>query len=227
MKTRLFSTALVIILSTSLAIAQSTDIGRMAFGILGGVNLQNLSGKDGGGDKLENDMIVGYHAGFNVQIPIAPEFYFQPGVLFSVKGAKYTADPLTTTYSLSYIEVPLNLVYKGLLGNGYVMLGFGPYAAYGIMGKEKYEGGSASLESDVEFTNIVEASVLPLTGPYYKAFDAGANIFVGYEMAGGLFFQLNSQLGMLNIKPEDNRLVGADNSIVKNTGFGFSLGYRF
>jgi hypothetical protein len=41
------------------------------------------------GDMLENDMIVGYHVGFNVQIsPLVPEFYFQPGLLFSTKGAK-------------------------------------------------------------------------------------------------------------------------------------------
>ena len=225
MKTRLFSIALVLILSTSLAIAQSTDKGKMAFGILGGVNMQNFNGKDGEGNKLKNDMVIGFHAGVNVQIPLVPEFYFQPGLLFSTKGAKNTTGPLTTTYSLSYIELPLNLVYKGLLGNGYVMLGFGPYVGYGIMGKEKYEGGTVSFESDVEYKNQVETGD-PLDTPYYKALDAGGNIFAGYEMAGGLFFQLNTQLGMLNIKPEDKRFLG-NNSIVKNTGFGLSLGYRF
>jgi hypothetical protein len=48
-------------------------------------------------------------------------------------------------------------------------------------------------------------------------------------MAGGLFLQLNAQLGLMKINPEDNRLVvmyGEELS-VKNTGFGLSLGYRF
>jgi hypothetical protein len=45
-------------------------------------------------------------------------------------------------YNLSYLELPLNFVYKGLLGTGYVMVGFGPYVGYGIMGKAKYVGGS-------------------------------------------------------------------------------------
>jgi predicted ATPase len=45
-------------------------------------------------------------------------------------------------------------------------------------------------------------------------------------MAGGLFFQLNTQFGMLNIHPEDNRF--PDNKIqIRNTGFGLSLGYSF
>jgi len=223
MKTKLISIALLILLSVSFAKAQAP--GRMAVGILGGVNFQNLNGTDFSGDKLENDLIVGFHAGVNVQIPVAPEFYFQPGVLFSTKGAKYTGSVLTSTTSISYIEVPLNLVYKGLLGNGHVLLGLGPYIGYGIMGKVKTESGSVSLDSDIEFKNVVELTD-PLTVPYYKAFDAGGNIFFGYEMASGIFAQLNAQLGMLNINPEYKVLTN-DKSSVKNTGFGLSLGYRF
>jgi hypothetical protein len=132
---------------------------------------------------------------------------------------------LTSTTSISYIEVPLNLVYKGLLGNGHVLLGLGPYIGYGIMGKVKTESGSVSLDSDIEFKNVVELTD-PLTVPYYKAFDAGGNIFFGYEMAGGIFAQLNAQLGMLNINPE-YKVITDDKSSIKNTGFGFSLGYRF
>ena len=68
--------------------AQSTDKGKISFAILGGVNFQNLNGKDAVGDKLKNDMIIGYHAGVNIQIPVVPEFFFQPGLLYSLKGAK-------------------------------------------------------------------------------------------------------------------------------------------
>jgi hypothetical protein len=225
MKTKIFSVALMLLLSATLTFAQSIQRTGPAFGLLGGVNFQNLNGKDINGDNLEYDMIVGYHIGANVQIPLVPEFYFQPGLLFSTKGAKTTTGPVTSTYNLSYIELPLNFVYKGLLGTGYVMVGFGPYVGYGIMGKAKHEGGSLSFEEDIEFTNTVEAGD-PLTTTYFKPLDVGGNVFVGYEMAGGLFFQLNSQLGMLAINPEDNRFPANDLSI-KNTGFGLSLGYRF
>jgi hypothetical protein len=97
-------------------------------------------------------LIIGYHAGFNIQLPVAPDFFFQPGLLFSLKGSEGSYGILTGTYKLSYIEIPLNLVYKGLLGNGYITLGFGPYIGYGIMGNSTLTVGPVSVETDVEFT---------------------------------------------------------------------------
>lgn len=213
MKTKIFSTLLILFLSASFSMAQTADQGKMSFAVIGGINFQNLNGKDFNGNTLENDMIIGYHAGVNVQIPIAPEFYFQPGLLYSVKGAKNTYTVLGTDYvsttKINYIELPLNLVYKAMLGNGSFMLGFGPYAGYAIGGKITTEGGSLTLEEDLD----------------YKEFDAGANIFAGYEMSSGLFLQLDTQFGMLNINPESTD--SNDESTTKNTGFGLSVGYRF
>jgi hypothetical protein len=225
MKMKLIFLIVIGMLTASLATAQSTEKGKTTFGLLGGLNLQNLNAKDASGDKLDTDLIPGFHVGVNIQLPIAPEFYFQPGLLFSTKGAKHTGDSFTTTTNISYIEMPLNLVYKAMLGRGYVMLGFGPYLGYGIGGKVKVEGGPVTIENDIEFKNVVEPDDDMLT-PYYKAFDMGANIFAGYEMANGIFVQLNSQFGFLKINPEDKRI--ADNkSSIKNVGFGLSLGYRF
>jgi hypothetical protein len=223
MKTKLISILLLLFLSVTLVTAQNKE--KLSFGILGGVNFQNLNGKDYYGDKLENDLIVGYHVGVNVMIPLVPEFYFQPGVLFSTKGAKNSENSVTTTTSLSYIEMPLNFVYKGLLGKGHIMIGLGPYLGYAVKGKVKTEGGSESETTDIEFQNVVEIDD-PLTVPYCKAFDVGGNIFFGYELPVGLFFQLNAQLGMLKINPE-YKAFADDKSSIKNTGFGISLGYRF
>ena len=47
-----------------------------SFGILGGLNFQNINGTDNDGDKLNNDLILGFHAGVNLMIPVAPDFYF-------------------------------------------------------------------------------------------------------------------------------------------------------
>jgi len=204
---------------------KSQDTQKTSFGILGGVNFQNLNGKDISGNSLDNDMITGYHVGVNMQIPIAPEFYFQPGVMISTKGAKNNGSLLTTTTKLTYLEVPLNLVYKGLLGNGHIMIGLGPYVAYGISGNVKMESDLISANPDIEFKNVVDLED-PLTVPYYKPLDVGGNIFFGYEMAGGIFVQLNAQLGMLEINPE-YEILPNDESSIKNTGFGISLGYRF
>jgi len=217
MKTKLFSLLLVLILSTSFAVSQKIPLG-----ILGGINLQNLNGKDYHGDKTEFSLSPYFHLGLNAQIPIATEFYFQPGLLFTRKGAKDNNASPEFRYRLCYLELPLNLVYKGLLGKGYVMVGFGPYMGYAIRGKVIFEN---DTKQDIEFANVVEASV-PDSDVYFKAFDAGANVFAGYEMANRIFFQLNTQLGLLKINPEDKRITDDEISI-KNTGFGISLGYRF
>ncbi|MBN2637153.1 MAG: PorT family protein [Prolixibacteraceae bacterium] len=224
MKTKQISLILIFTLMVSMAMAQVGVVGKTSFAVLGGVNFQNLNGEDNSGNKLENDLSIGYHFGVNVQIPVAPEFYFQPGLQFSTKGAE-NIGALNSTYKLSYIELPLNFVYKALVGSGYFMLGFGPYVAYGIGGKAIYEGGSVTVENDIEFKKEIESGD-PLTTVYVKPFDAGANLFFGYELPAGLFMQLNAQLGLLDINPE-NILFPDNKSTLKNTGYGISLGYRF
>jgi hypothetical protein len=184
MKTKLLTLSAILIFTT---VALQAQLG---FGLLGGVNFQNINGKDGNGDKLENALVIGFHAGANVNIPLAPDFYFQPGLLFSVKGAKndFFSPPVkassdfSTTTKLSYIELPLNLLYRAQLGEGYILLGFGPYVAYGIGGKENSDFGAISYERGVKFKSSVADMGDLVENAYYKPFDAGANIFFGYEL---------------------------------------------
>jgi hypothetical protein len=56
--------------------------------------------------------------------------------------------------------------------------------------------------------------------------DAGANFLFGYEFANKVSFQLNAQLGLLKINPEYEGTTN-DQTSAKNTGFGFSIGYKF
>lgn len=226
MKTRPVLLLIILLLSASVAYAQSSATGNMSFGVLAGPNFSNINGKEYNGDKTTNVMLLGFHVGVNVQIPVAPEFYFQPGLLFSTKGAKSKAQMLfgtnyKSTTTLNYLEVPLNFVYKGALGGGFVMVGLGPYFAFGISGKVKDNYGT----TNVKFKSTIELGD-DVSVPYVKRFDAGANIFAGYQMAGGLFFQFNTQFGMLKINPEDKHIPN-DKTSYKNTGFGVSLGYRF
>jgi hypothetical protein len=215
MKTKIFILLTVLFVSGSIVSAQIRP------GVLGGVNFQNLNGKNITGDKLTNSLIVGFHAGVNVLIPIAPEINFQPGLLFSTKGALNKDATPDLKYKLNYLELPLNLVYRGQLGNNFVLIGFGPYLGYAINGNVMI----GDEKRNVVFQNTVSSGD-PLTTPYMRRFDAGANIFAGYELSSGLFFQLNTQLGLLKINPEDQRITG-DKSSVKNTGYGLSVGFRF
>ena len=81
--------------------------------------------------------------------------------------------------------------------------GFGPYIAFGIGGNQKFESGTLGYEQKIAFKNeITESEFFDLENAYFKRFDAGANIFFGYEIPMGVFLQLNAQLGMLKINPD-------------------------
>lgn len=211
--------------------AQSTTSksGRTSFGIRAGVNFTNINGKDINDNKLENDMLTSFHVGVNAEIPLAPQFYFQPGLLFTQKGAKntfpFTNETVTSTISLSYLELPLNLLFKPLLGTGHLLLGFGPYLAMGIGGKYSLDINGNEVNEDVKFQNSVGAND-PKNVVYIKPVDAGANLLFGYEFSNKLSLQLNAQLGLTKINPDYDGFSN-DNRSSKNTGFGLSAGYRF
>ncbi len=199
------------------------ELGATTFGIRAGVNFQNLNGKDGDGDKLENRLTTGFQVGVNAEIPVATDFYVQPGLLWSTKGARGENSGLTEDLKvqLSYLEIPVNFLYKPVLGQGRLLLGVGPYVAIGVGGKLKMGDISRNIEWEKEITTAQAISGTP----YFRRTDAGANLLFGYELSNGLSTQLNAQLGLTNINPE---VAGADdNSTLKNTGFGVSLGYRF
>lgn len=204
--------------------AQSDGI---SFGLRGGVNMQNINGKDMDGDKLELDMIPGFNAGVVVEIPVAPEFFFQSGLLYTTKGAKsddFQGTNMKAKYNLSYLELPLNFLYKPVLGNGHFLLGFGPYVAYGLSGKAEYTIGNVTSEDKVQFAN--EYSSVNPYGAYIKRLDYGANLFFGYQLSSGISLQLNTQLGMAQINADNTTYPNSETSF-KNTGFGLSLGYMF
>lgn len=217
------------VLGTIISLAQQKTIhsGGTKFGLRGGVNFQNINGKDEDGNKLAYDMLTGFNIGINAEIPVAPQFYFQPGLLFSVKGAKSKEVILGETYKgkiiISYLELPLNFLYKPMLGTGHLLLGFGPYVALGVGGKVKNKGGGSSETTSIKFKNIVK----PIDADdvvYLRPLDAGANMLAGYEFSSKFSVQLNVQLGLTKINPEYEG-ISNDKTSAKNTGFGFSLGY--
>ena len=147
----------------------------------------------------------------NAEIPVGIDFYVQPGLLFSTKGAKFDDANGEIKRNISYIEIPVNFLYKPELGDGRMLLGFGPYAAFAVGGNTEI----GNNKNDIEFGNEVGEN---------KRFDAGANLLAGYEFSNRLSFQLNAGLGLVNMY---NRLDSDNKTTVKNTGFGVSLGYRF
>jgi len=199
------------VIAAAMLSASARAQSKSTYGIRAGVNFQNLNGKDNDGHNFDNKLKTGFNAGVNAEIPVGIDFYLQPGLLFSTKGAKYDVQGVEATRNISYLELPVNFLYKPELGEGRLLLGFGPYAAFAVGGKIK----AGNTDIDMEFGDNVGET---------KAFDAGANLLAGYEFSNNFSFQLNAGLGLINMY---NRPSGDDETSLKNTGFGLSLGYRF
>lgn len=206
------------------AAAQQTTVSMVrtdgtSVGIHAGVNMFNINGKNAAGAELDNKLKTGFSAGVNVAVPLGSGFYVQPGVDFTQKGTE-TENGIKTT--LNYIDIPVNFVYKPILGTGNMVLGFGPYVGFGVSGKVKNPNGS---ESEVEFKGEYDPA-LPGTTTQLRRADAGANLLAGYEFANKLSVNLKAQLGLKDINPDVPN--DANNQTrFRNTGFGLSLGYRF
>jgi hypothetical protein len=223
-KNKIIALFSLLMLTGTLAVSQTSFT---TFGLRAGLDFQNINGKDFNGNNLDLSLVPRFNVGAHVNVPVAPEFYFQSGLLFTTKGAKdegqFMGLDFSAEYNLSYLELPLNLLYKPVLGSGYLLLGFGPYLGYGVGGKATYSAENVSIEEDITFTSDYEGEWEP---SYFKPFDFGGNLFFGYELFNGLSFQVNTQLGLMNIKSE-NTTIDGDETVFKNTGFGISLGYSF
>jgi hypothetical protein len=198
------------LLTLAAILAFGITAGAQGLGVNAGVNFFNQTMKSNGNKVDDLKMLTGFHIGVDYEIGVAPDFYFAPGLQFSTKGTKSEVDNLETKKSLNYLEVPLNLVYKPVLGTGNLIVNFGPYLGYAISGKYKDD----IADTDIEFGSDDTDD--------YKPFDMGANIGFGYQLGMGLSFKLNAQLGLINILPE-----GDSDNLIKNNGFAFSVGYRF
>ena len=111
-----------------------------------------------------------------------------------------------------------------MLGTGHLLLGFGPYVAYGLGGKAKFDSPLGSFSENIVFAKEF-ASVNPY-GQYFKRMDFGSNLFFGYELANGISLKLDTQIGLGKINA-DNRNYPTDKTSFKNTAFDLSLGYMF
>jgi hypothetical protein len=197
----------------------------ITFGIRFGGNMNKITGKDSKGGSLKEYFKIGANVGVNLEIPIAANLYFQPGLLVTNKGSKRKevigTQSLTSTTYITYIEVPLNVLYKANLGTGKLLVGVGPYLSYAVLGQFKQDPGT---NEKIRFKNTVKNTDPNL--PYLKAFDAGLSILAGYQFKNRFSVQLNGQFGLAKINPKyaDEP---TDKSLYKNVGFGLSVGYRF
>lgn len=219
--------------------AGSEISAQVQWGIRAGGNLSSMLLEDEG-EYIKTKLQPGFHIGGTADVFISDKFSLQPALLFTTKGFKLDDDGFADAlYGVDYIkfmsyhiDLPVNVVFKPQLGNGNLLLGAGPYISYGLGGRWKAGADGMSVKGKLKFTNdIADVDSFSTGGnnrtlPYMKPFDFGANILLGYEFRNNFYFQLNGQLGLVDVDPAYNG-VSDERSSVKNVGGSISIGYKF
>jgi hypothetical protein len=219
---RLFTVASCIVLLFS-ASAQK----KSTFGFHGGYTFYTIHGRHADGSNFWLKTEDGFRLGADYEFPIGKNVYLQPGIAYNQKGANfknynYMGRNFHGDVKLSYIEVPITIVYKPSLGSGHMILGAGVFAGKGT-GRE---AGVDEGMFDVRFKDDVSSAELEQTPFYFRPWDAGANLLLGYQFKSNIFTQLNGQIGMKRINPTvDGQWDGKMKH--RTAGVAFSIGYRF
>lgn len=182
----------------------SVASAQMRLGIKAGVNMSNFNGMD------DNKAKIGFNVGVLADYDFAPNVGLQSGLFATTKGFKHKGNLAEYTHNLTYLQLPLHIAYKVDVTPGTkVFLHGGPYAAYGISGKNTNKRGIWELNVNKLFGD----SPSP-----YKPFDAGLGIGAGFEL-GQVVIDLGWDMGLVDISNTSKS--------VKNQNAYLSLGYKF
>ena len=123
------------------------------FGIKGGLNLAKISVDPS--DSGCCDSRVGAAVGAFVGVPITDMVSFQPEVLFSMKGAKFSDSGESAKLKINIIEIPL-LLHANIPTSGMVkpFITVGPGLGLRMSAKFEFDGQSEDIKDEVESTDF-------------------------------------------------------------------------
>lgn len=170
-----------------------------------GITVANIDYDDF--DDVDKGSKVGFTLGLFHQMPLSTNITFRPGLNFTQKGGKFEDSGEEYKFTFNYLELPLDFIYKA---PGGFFVGLGPSLGYGLSGKVKYTISGNEDEEDIDFGSDENKDI-------FKAFEFGGNILAGYQLANGIFFSLNYNMGFSNISFDDDEKV-------KNRYFGIRIG---
>jgi len=174
---------------------------------------------------------VKFKGGFSVACVLNWQFndflVLQPALSITKKGTAHDVDSwnsgqfVYTGYDrdrVTYIELPVNLAGGIRLGTGQIQVFVGPYIAYAIAGKNRYdyEKNDNGIRTDykdskkIKFTNTIQEGDHDdedVSG-YQRPLDYGVNVGLGYRY-NQLLFNLGFAMGLANLQP-DRELEGFD-----------------
>ena len=164
----------------------------MNIGLKAGLNLYDIQSDD----NSSNDMKAGIHLGLLGHFHLSETLAFQPEVVLSGQGAKYTAGVLDSKLKLDYINVPLLLQY--MFDNGF-RIQAGPHIGFLVAANSENEN-----NDDIDVKSN------------FKSLDFGLGIGASYvHPPSGFGVDLRYNFGLSNINETD---------AVNSTNNGLQLG---
>jgi len=175
----------------------------VSFGVKAGMNLSEIQ-------KLDDDIKVGFNVGVTAELSLPGSFYLMSGLEFTTKGAKgkdRAVDGITSkaTYNAMYLQLPIHAGYKlGIAPGTKLVFRVGPYLAYGIGGKIKWDAKELGKEDFFD--------------DYTNKFDFGIGGSVGVEFLNKINVSLAADQGLTKVFKDTK---------TKNRAAYINVGYRF
>lgn len=197
------------------------------FGIEAGGLISNTPGNASGGPNnvlsQKKNILGSLQGGVWSDMRISDYMDFQPHLLLTRKGS--TLENAYETggsgrLSLTYLELPLNLMYRIPLGYDDLFLGGGVYGAVAVGGhfKDSPDSAGGTFSGQILFDgNATPPNSRDL---HLSRFDGGLNAQITYQCSFGLTFHLRYSLGMIDINP-------GGPGWLRNQSAVFSLAYLF
>lgn len=178
------------------------------FGLRAGLNVAGFTTSE----EFDLDNKLGLNGGVFYEHMLSESLYLRPAFLFSMKGAgsevEFGEFSSTNTINFSYVEVPLDIVYKIPLGENSFNINAGPYLGLllGANSKTEYNDGTSFEEEDIKDD---------VTG-----MDFGLNIGAEFQLSK-IGIGVGYGLGLTNLVAD-----AEDDESIKNKNITVYLTYR-
>lgn len=177
------------------------------FGLKGGVNLATLEiDDDSQSNEVNTNNKTSFHAGVFANIPIGGMFRFQPEVVYSGQGTKYSTSGIGAVkgeFNFHYLNVPLMLQVQT---NGGFFVEAGPQIGFLLKGENKIGNNEEDVKDEMKKT------------------DFSAGVGLGYLSRIGLGLNGRYNLGFTNVWDND---ASGDDAKLKNRVIQMGLVYHF
>lgn len=192
---KLFTLLAVVALTTVVSFAQTQ------FGIKAGFNNSAI----GSSESEMNDLIsskTGMQLGAVAMFELSDVVQLRTGASYTQKGATLDFLGNDVLYAIDYVEVPVDFAF--VLGDGGFALSAGPYLAFVMSGKIKFDGESEDIED-------------------LSSMDFGLNFGASYLINEQILIDARYGMGLMNMNSDTD----ANDETILNGALQFSVGYVF